>query len=86
MNRGLKLTMFVFGAIVAMEGILDVALPVQRAAGMGLTQCASQAQLPMAVLGATWLAAGVWTIAAARDPLRHLSWVKFALTFPSCSS
>jgi hypothetical protein len=74
--------MVVFGAILAIEGILDIALPVQRAAGMGLGQCASQAQLPMAILGATWLVAGVWTIVGARDPLRHLNWVKFALTFP----
>lgn len=82
MLRGLKITMVVFGAVLGIEGILDIALPMQRAAGMGLGQCASQAQLPMAVLGATWLVAGVWTIVAARDPLRHLNWVKFALTLP----
>jgi hypothetical protein len=82
MLRGLKVTMVVFGAVVCIEGILDIALPVQRAAGMGLDQCAAHAQLPMVVLGATWLVGGAWTIAAARDPLRHLNWVKFALTFP----
>jgi hypothetical protein len=36
----------------------------------------------MAILGATWLTAGAWTIAAARDPFRHLNWVRFAVTFP----
>lgn len=82
MLRGLKVTMVVFGAILGIEGILDIVLPVQRAAGMGLGECAAHAQLPMAVLGATWLAVGAWTIAAARDPLRHLNWVRFALTFP----
>ena len=82
MLRGLKITMVVFGAILGIEGVLDIALPVQRAAGMGLGECASLAQLPMTVLGATWLVAGAWTIAGARDPLRHLNWVKFALTFP----
>lgn len=80
--RGLKVTLVVFGAILCIEGILDIALPVQRAAGMGLGQCASQARLPMAILGATWLVAGGWTIAAARDPLRNLNSVKFALTLP----
>ncbi len=82
MLRGLKVTMVVFGAILALEGILDIVLPVQRAAGMGLGECAPHAQLPMAILGATWLATGAWTIAAARDPLRHLNWVRFTLTFP----
>lgn len=82
MLRGLKITLVVFGAILAIEGALDIALPVQRAAGMGLGECAAHARLPMTILGATWLAAGAWTIAAARDPLRHLNWVKFALSFP----
>jgi len=82
MLRWLKITMVVFGAILALEGILDLALPVQRAAGMGLGECASHAQLPMAVLGATWIVVGTWTIVAARDPSRHLNWVKFAVTFP----
>lgn len=80
--RGLKIAMVAFGAILLLEGVLDLALPVQRAAGLGLGQCASHAQLAMAVLGATWVVAGAWTIAAARAPSRHLAWVKFALTLP----
>ena len=80
MLRGLKTTMFVFGAILVLEGGLDIALPAQRAAGLGLGECASQSHLAMAVLGATWIAAGVWTLVAARDPLRHLQLVKLALT------
>ncbi len=80
MSRGLKVTMIVMGAVLCIEGILDMALPAQRAAGMGLGQCASHAQLPVALLGETWIAAGAWTIAAAREPLRHLNWVRFTLT------
>jgi hypothetical protein len=80
--RGLKITMFVFGAILAVEGILDIAAPVQRAQGMGLGECAAHAQMPMAILGATWLVAGIWTIIGARDPMRHLSTVKLALSLP----
>lgn len=82
MLRTLKITLAVFGAVLAIEGILDIVLPVPRAAGMGLGDSASHAQLAMAILGATWLAAGLWIIIAARDPLRHLNWVKFALTLP----
>jgi hypothetical protein len=83
MLRGLKITMIVFGAVLVIEGILDIAFPTQRAAGMGLGECAAQATLPMFVLGASWVAAGAWTVAAGLDPLRNLSWVKFALTLPS---
>lgn len=80
--RKLKITMTVFGAILALEGILDVALPIERAAGMGLGTCAQQAVLPVIVLGATWFVLGAWLIVAARDPSRHLSWVKFAISLP----
>jgi hypothetical protein len=82
MRRGLEVTMAVFGAILCIEGTLDIALPEARAVGMGLDGCASHAQLPMAILGATWLAAGAWIVAGARDPIRHLDRVKFALAFP----
>jgi hypothetical protein len=80
--RKLKITMAIVGAILAVEGILDVAFPIPRAAGMGLGHCARQAQLPVIVLGVTWFAVGVWIIVTARDPLRHRSWVKFTLTLP----
>jgi hypothetical protein len=80
--RGLQITMALFGVILVLEGGLDIALPVQRAEGMGLAQCAQSAQLPMTILGATWLLCGGWLLAAVRDPLRHLDAVKLALAFP----
>lgn len=82
MLRTLKITMAVFGAVLAIEGILDIVLPGPRAAGIGLGDCASRAPLALAILGTTWLVAGLWIMIAARDPLRHLLWVKFALTLP----
>jgi len=74
--------MFVFGAVLVLEGILDIVLPTERAAGLGLEECSSQAQLVMAVLGVSWMLAGAGILLTARDPLRHLSWVRFALSFP----
>lgn len=82
MLRGLKITMVVFGTILGIEGVLDIALPAQRAQGMGLDQCASQAQMPLAILGATWVVAGLWIIIGARDPVRNLHAVKLALSLP----
>lgn len=78
----LKITMAVFGAILGIEGLLDLTFPIQRAAGLGLKACATQAQLALTVLGATWLVVGGWIIAAACDPVRHRSWVHFVITMP----
>ncbi len=80
--RALKITMFLFGLSLAFEGILDIIMPVPRAEGMGLQDCAGRSQLPMAILGATWLLVGGWIVSAARDPLRHLHTVKLARVFP----
>ncbi|MBV9946748.1 MAG: hypothetical protein JOZ69_07870 [Myxococcales bacterium] len=50
--------------------------------GMGMEDCASHARLPMEILGSTWLVLGVWTLIASREPLAHLNWVRFAVSFP----
>jgi len=81
--RALKIAMFLFGAVLALEGTLDIVLPEQRAKMLGLADAAEHAQLPMAILGATWIASGLWVIVAAGDPRRHLDCLKFAITLPA---
>jgi hypothetical protein len=80
--RRFQITMAIFGAILGIEGILDMAIPVARAAGMGLGLCAEQAQLAMSVLGATWLVVGAGIILAARNPSRNYGWVNFVVALP----
>ncbi len=82
MARGLKWAMILFGVVLVVEGVLDIVAPESRARQMGLGAAAAHAQLPMTILGATWVAAGLWVIVSARQPLRHINWVRFAITLP----
>lgn len=80
MRRALKVTLIVFGAVLILEGLIDIIIPDQRARLMGLGEIAGYVKLLMAILGATWVAVGVWLIVAGREPLLHINWVKFAIT------
>ncbi len=80
MIRALKVIMVILGLILVLEGLADIAMPAQRAQLMGPVENSRVVEFYLTVLGATWVAAGLWAVAAARDPLRHVSWIKFAIT------
>jgi uncharacterized protein YjeT (DUF2065 family) len=80
MNKALKVVMIIFGLVLVLEGLLDIAIPGQRASAIG--PGGSSVMFFMTILGATWVAAGFWVVAAGRNPARHINWVKFAITLP----
>ncbi len=82
MNRALKVIMVFFGLVLILEGLLDIVMPEQRASIIGSSGSAGSTMFYMTILGATWVAAGFWVMAAGRDPSRHLDWVKFVITLP----
>lgn len=82
MNKALKIVMIIFGAVLILEGLLDIIMPNQRASLIASGGSTRSAVFLMMILGATWVAAGFWVVAAGRDPLRHVNWVKFVITLP----
>jgi hypothetical protein len=46
----------------------------------GFGEVASYVNWMGEIIGAMFIAIGVWVIAAGRDPLRHINWVKFVIT------
>jgi hypothetical protein len=82
MQRLLQVVLALFAIALTLEGLLDLALPIERAQGLGLGDRASQAQLAMEILGATWFAAGICTLAILRDPAAHPSWLRFLVVLP----
>ena len=82
MIRGLKVTLIVFGAISILTGLAHIIFPYQLLSMMGFGEipdvCRPVAYV-MAMVGISFIAPGVWLIAAGRDPLRHITWVKFAI-------
>ena len=80
MIKALKVTMTVWGVMAIVFGLIYIINPVQVAERAGSGQLADYVRWFMAFSGAIFIACGSWIIVAARDPLRHINWVRFEIT------
>ena len=84
MIRGLKIAMIVYGVLGILMGLALILAPYQLGDMLGYQHggpeyIAGYIASFLASLGVCMIAPSVFLIAAARDPLRHISWVKFAI-------
>ncbi len=79
MIRGLKVALVVWGVVHILLGLALIITPYQVGSMFGFGEIAGYVPYIMALWGAGFIAASVWVIAAGRDPLRHISWVKFVI-------
>jgi len=82
MMRVLKMALIVFGVIHILLGLAFILAPNQTATMMGFGEIGEPAVYIAAICGVTFIAASVWLIVIARDPLKHITWVKFAILWP----
>ncbi len=81
MIKPLKVTMIVYGVIGILFGLAYIFVPRQLAAMFGHESLPVLAAALAVVLGASFVAPCIFLIIAARDPLKHILWVKFAIVF-----
>ena len=81
MIKALKVTMIVWGIIGMLFGLAYLLAPTQLGDMFGYEPGPEYVQAMLASLGGFFIAVAVFIIAAARDPLRNISWVKFAILF-----
>ena len=79
MIRALKVVLIVFGVIEILLGLSLVIFTDQAASMAGISEVSGYLMYTMASLGMCLIAPSVFLIVAARDPLRHINWVKFAI-------
>ncbi len=79
MILGLKVALIVWGVIHALLGLVVVVAPSQTAIMMGFGEITGFGLYIAPLWGTALIAASVWIIAAGRDPLRHIAWVKFVI-------
>jgi hypothetical protein len=79
MIRALKVVLIVFGVVEILLGLLLVIIPNQAASMAGVSEVSGYLMYTMASLGMCIIAPSVFLVVAARDPLRHINWVKFAI-------
>jgi hypothetical protein len=79
MIKGLKVTLIVSGVVEILFGLMFVFFMQKFGEMLGFENVPDWVLYLGALLGLTLIAVCVFLIAAARDPLRHISWVKFAI-------
>ncbi len=79
MIRGLQVVLIVFGVRNILLGLVFIVTPQLFANIWGFGEIADYVPYIMGILGLSLIAPSVWLIAAARDPLRHITWVKFGI-------
>ena len=81
MIKALKVTMIVYAVIGILFGLAYIFIPRQLGAMLGHEAGPASVAALGVVLGASFVAACIFLIIAARDPLKHILWVKYAIVF-----
>ena len=81
MIRALKVVLILFGVEEILMGLLLVIFPDKAASMSGVSEVTGYLKYIMASLGICLIAPSVFLMVAARDPLRHINWVKFAIVW-----
>jgi hypothetical protein len=77
--RNLKVALVLFGAIHMVQGLFLIIDPNGVAKLFGFEELAVYVPYIMALLGSTFIAAGVWFIITGLDPLQNINGVRFAI-------
>ena len=86
MIKPLKVTMIVYAVIGFLFGLGYIFAPHQLAAIFGHEEVPALAASLAAAFGVSIVSPCIFLIIAARDPLKHILWVKFAIVFAILSS
>ena len=81
MIKALKVTMILYAAIGILFGLAYIFVPCQLGAMFGHEAGTASVAALAAALGVSFASACIFLIIAARDPLKHILWVKYAIVF-----
>jgi hypothetical protein len=81
MNKALKVAMSFYGIGGTLFGSLYLFFPRQATAMQGFQADSVYLVATKMALGASLVAIGIFVSVAARDPIRHILWVRFAISF-----
>ena len=81
MIKPLKVTMIVYAVIGILIGLAFIFVPRRLFTMFGHEAWPASVAALGAELGVSFVAACIFLIIAARDPLKHILWVKYAIVF-----
>jgi uncharacterized membrane protein len=83
MIKALKVTMYIVGVVGILFGLAYILIPQQLGEVFGYQTSSEVGYLThfLAAYGGLFVVGSVFVIIAARDPLQHISWVKYAIAW-----
>jgi membrane associated rhomboid family serine protease len=81
MDKALKVAMTVYGSGGTVFGLFYLFFPRQATAMQGFQADSSYLVATKMALGASLVAVGIFVTIAARDPIKHILWLRFAIVF-----
>jgi hypothetical protein len=76
----LKVLLWAYGIMLIILGLSGIFFPDWIAESFfSVDDISNFGQLTMGMLGAIYIASGIWLAMAGRDPLKDISWVKFVI-------
>lgn len=79
MLKALKIVMIIWGAIGILFGLAFIFAPIQLGDMFGFEHGPASTLYLLGSLGVSIIAGSIFIIVAARDPIRHILWVKYAI-------
>ena len=79
MIKALKVTMIVYAVIGILLGLAFIIIPDQLSDWFNVATFVDFAKYILTLLAAQFIVMGIFLIMAARDPIRYILWVKFAI-------
>jgi len=77
-NLNLKAALIIYGAIHIVQGIIMLVAP-ERMTELSGFEALGSSEYFLAIIGGTFIAAGVWFAMTGLDPLRNINGVRFAI-------
>jgi hypothetical protein len=81
MLKALKIAMIVYAVAGLIVGLAEIFIPSEFASWFGLEEGSAAANANAVEIGFAFVALGVFLIIAARDPIKNILWVKYAIAF-----
>ncbi len=82
-SLNLKIALIIYGAILLAQGIIFIVAPDWAAEKSGFEELATYVPYFLAIIGAAFIAAGVWFAMTGLDPIRNINGVRFAVLWAS---
>ena len=86
MSTTLKVVLIVYGVVLLLMGLGGIILPEQVSGMFGVEEINDNILYMTMAVSVFSLVSGIWIIVAARDMLRNIIWVKFAITLAGLSA